>query len=294
LERASTLLRVIGVVVHPRRDIDAALDAVRDWVRAHDGGLGQIAVDGNDRRVCDDLVDVADCTLVLAVGGDGTVLAALHASAMTGVPVLGVSCGSLGALTSVAADAVPDALDRFAAGDWTARAIPRLVVEKDGTRIGEGFNDLVVVRGGAGQAILDIEVDGGTYAKVAGDGAIVSTALGSSAYTVAAGGPLLAASADAIVITPLSPHGGGVPSVVLGPETRVEIRVDPSWSGVRVEIDGRVAHRDERPGDAVAFRLSAELEEDAATLVDLGGETFIAGLRRRGVIADSPRVRARR
>lgn len=284
---------MIGVVVHPRRDIDAALSGVRGWVQARGGGFGQVAVAGQDRRVAD-LVEVSDCTLVLALGGDGTVLGALHATADTGVPVLGASCGSLGALTSVEASAIPAALNRFEAGDWTARSIPRLVVKKDGVPLGTGFNDLVVVRGGAGQVILDIDVDAGQYAQVAGDGVIVSTPLGSSAYTVAAGGPLLAASADAIVVTPLASHGGSVPPVVLGADSRVEIGVDGGWSGARVELDGRIVHDDERPGEGAPFRLSATLEAGAATLVDLGGETFIAGLRRRGVIADSPRVRARR
>lgn len=286
---------MIGVVVHPRRDIDVALDGVRGWVRAHGGELGQVAVAGNDRRIGVDLVDVADCELVLATGGDGTVLAALHATATSGVPVLGISCGSLGALTSVEAGDVPAALDRFAAGDWTPRALPRLAVERDGVLLGHAFNDLVVVRAGAGQVILDIRVDDATYARTAGDGVIVATALGSSAYTIAAGGPLVAArSADLLVVTPLASHAGSVPPVILDASSRIELGVDGGWSGSRIELDGRVKHVDERPGEAVPATLGAVLEPDATTLVDLGGETFIAGLRSRGVIADSPRLKRRR
>ena len=71
--------------------------------------------------------EAADCDLVIALGGDGTTLAALHAAAPVGRPVLGVACGSLGALTGATADKLDDALDRVAAGDWTPRALPALV-----------------------------------------------------------------------------------------------------------------------------------------------------------------------
>src|SRR4051812_41256547 len=88
----------IGVGVHPRRPIDHALEAIERWAADHNRPYGQILVSGNERRVAD-AVDAADCALVVAVGGDGTVLGALHAAASAGVPVLGVACGSLGALT---------------------------------------------------------------------------------------------------------------------------------------------------------------------------------------------------
>jgi NAD+ kinase len=227
------------------------------------------------------------------MGGDGTVLAALHAAGPVDRPVLGVACGSLGALSAVRAADVGDALDRFFGGDWTARHLPQLAITREDELVGHAFNDLVVVRAGAGQVILDVVVDGGPYARIAGDGVIVATPLGSSAYTLAAGGPLLAASADAIVVTPLAPHGGSVPPVVLGPGSRVTLGVDGGWSGARTELDGRIMGVEQRPGLTKPFTLDVVLEADSATLVDLGGETFIAGLRRRGVVADSPRLRAR-
>ena len=282
----------IGVVVHPRRSIDNALDAARAWSEKHGGRLLQVAVDGQGRRVAD-LVEAEDCDVMLAVGGDGTVLAALHAAEQAGVPVLGIACGSLGALTSVKADDVGAALDRFGAGDWEPRGLPALHVDRDGERLGTAFNDLVLVRRGAGQVILDIDVDGKTFARLAGDGVVVATPQGSSAYTLAAGGPLIAHTADALVITPLAPHGGSVPSVVLPGEGEVRIGVDSGWSGARIEIDGRVVAVEEPEGEQSAFELDATLCPGAATLLDFDGETLIEGLRRRGVIADSPRLRMR-
>jgi NAD+ kinase len=251
-----------------------------------------IAVDGQTRRVAD-VVEAGDCNLIVAMGGDGTVLAALDAAAPVQKPVLGVACGSLGALTSVKAPDIESALDRVDAGDFTARRLPALAVKRDGKPIGEAFNDVSVVRHGAGQVVVEIDVDGAPYAGVAGDGAIVSTPLGSSGYTLAAGGPLVAATADALVVTAVASHGGSVPPVVLAATSVVTLHVDGGWSGARVEQDGQVIG-DERPsGEQDPFTLEIEMRRAAALLIDLDDETLIAGLRRRGVIADSPRLRVR-
>jgi NAD+ kinase len=132
------------------------------------------------------------------------------------VPVLGVACGSLGALTSVKASELGEQLKRVAAGEAQPRALPALSVTRDGEPLGDAFNDLVVVRGGAGQVILDIDSDGGPFVRMAGDGVVVATPLGSSAYTLAAGGPLIAAGDDLVAVTPLAPHAGSIPSAVFG------------------------------------------------------------------------------
>jgi NAD+ kinase len=282
----------VGVVVHPRRKIDAALDAVRAWAAARGATMGQVAVDGQERRVAE-LVAPGDCQLIVALGGDGTVLAALHAAAPVQRPVLGVACGSLGALTSVKAPELSAALDRFEAGDFTSRPLPALGVTRDGAPVGEAFNDLSVVRHGAGQVVIEIDVDGAPYAGIAGDGVVVATPLGSSGYTLAAGGPLLAAGADAMVVTGLAPHGGSVPPVVLAARSTVTLHVDGGWSGARIECDGQVLGREDPSGDQAPCTLEIVMRSDAALLIDLDDETLIAGLRRRGIIADSPRLRVR-
>ena len=282
----------IGVVVHPRRKIDGALDAVREWAEARGVAMRQVLVDGQTRRVAD-LVEPQDCSLIVGLGGDGTVLAALHKAAPAGKQVLGVACGSLGALTSVKAPDIASALDRVEAGDYTPRRLPALDVKRDGTPIGEAYNDLSIMRHGAGQVIIEIDVEGGPYAGVAGDGVVVSTPLGSSGYTLAAGGPLIAASADALVVTALAPHGGSVPPVVLASTCTVVLHVDGGWSGARVEQDGQVVGEERPSGEQAPFMLEITMRREAALLVDLDDETLIAGLRRRGVIADSPRLQVR-
>ena len=149
----------------------------------------------------------------------------------------------------------------------------------------------MLVRGAAGQVTVEIEIDGERYVRYAGDGVIAATPLGSTAYTLAAGGPMLAPGSVGIVITPLNPHGGVCPPVVTTPEHRVSVSVDPGHGGARVEVDGQVQGELDRL-EPVTFAL--RYEPRFASLVSLGEEEpMLAGLRRRRIVLDSPRVLAR-
>ncbi len=276
----------IGLVVHPSRDIDGALEHVRAWASAHDAQVVQIVVNRQEREVAE-RGDADACDLVLAVGGDGTTLHALRAAAPAGRPVLGISCGSLGALTAVTADDLPDALDHVAAGAWQPRRLPGVRVDGDGGVEGVAINDLVVVRAGASQVVVEIHVDEQLYVRYAGDGIVVATPIGSSAYTLAAGGPVLAEHSDAMVVTPLAPHGGCCPPLVVGGDSAVRLVIEPGYGGARLEFDGQI-----RPAAPREMRLRRT--PDHAILVGLGdAEPLLAGLRRRRILIDSPRVLAR-
>jgi NAD+ kinase len=148
------------------------------------------------------------------------------------------------------------------------------------------FNDIVVVRDGDGQMRVTASVDGAPYARIAGDGCIVSTALGSSAYTLASGGPLVHPRLDAIVFTKLSTHGGFCPPLVIPPDSTLDLQVRAGHGGGRFEIDGRV-------GKGLPEEMSVTLVEAAATVVAFADdESHLTGLRRRGIIMDSPRILA--
>ena len=275
----------IGLAVHPRRELDNALATVREWAERQNAEVVQIA--SMEREVAPP-GDAADCDLVIALGGDGTTLAALHAAAPAGRPVLGVACGSLGALTSVTADKLDGALDRVAAGDWTPRALPALSAASDGAEPLHALNDLVLVRAGAGQVIVEVTVDGERFVGFGGDGVVVATPLGSTAYTLAAGGPMIAPGGSSLVLTPLSPHGGVCPPLVAGDANDVAVTLDPGNGGARVEVDGQIRAVLDRL-EPVTFTL--RLEPGFATLVSLGeDESMIAGLRRRRILIDSPRM----
>jgi NAD+ kinase len=276
----------IAILVHPTRDVQRAVATLQSWA-AH-RGVGLVQLDGfPDAPRCAPAGSIDGARLVIAVGGDGTVLAAVREAAPAGLPVLGVACGSLGALTTVAAPDIAMALDRFETGDWVADRIPALEVAAAGGEGERAINDLVVVRDGGSQVSTAVEIDGVLYGRFAGDGVIASTQLGSSAYALAAGGAVLAPGSATWMITPLAAHGGCIPPVVVGAASRVRLNIEPGFGGARVEVDGQ------RTGMAPAtFEIA--LVPDFATLVRLGGEEdHFTGLRRRKILMDSPRVLAR-
>jgi NAD+ kinase len=273
----------VGVVVHPSRNIDAPLGRLRAWAVEHGVTVVQVAVPGQHRVVADP-GEVADCDLIVSIGGDGTMLAAIRAAVAVELPVLGVSCGSLGVLTAVAADTVAAALDRFRAGDWTPRVLPALTVARSEGPDLFAINDASVVRNGIGQVRVTSRVDGVLFNRLAGDGCIVTTASGSSAYSLAAGGPLLAPGTAAYVLTPLPTHGGSRQPLVVAASSELTLEMTYGIGGARLEIDGQVAAAD-------PHTLTIGLRPDVATLVAFGDqEPLFASLRRRGIIADSPRI----
>jgi NAD+ kinase len=276
-------LRQLGLVVHPTRRIDSVLDAIAAWSGRHRVAVGQVPIPGQSRQVAEP-VDAADCDLVIAVGGDGTALHALRAAAPASRPVLAIACGSVGMLTAVTADHVDAALEQIAAETFTAQPVPGLEVAAPNLKVGVAVNDVAVVRAGPGQIILSIMVDDVLYARVAGDGVVVASALGSSAYSMAAGGPILAPGTEGMVITPLDPHGGCAPPLVVADACLVRLEAGLSYGGMRCELDGRPA---EMAGQVLTIRHRA----DYARLVELADqEPRLAMLRRRGIVLDAPRA----
>jgi NAD+ kinase len=279
-------MRQVGVVLHPARPVRRALEALQDWTASHGVKLAPIdAEDAQSPGAPSEELGAGD--LVVAIGGDGTVLTALHAAAKTRTPVLGVACGSLGALSIVSEAEMPAALDRIAAGDWWPRHLPALAAAMADADVVRAVNDLVLVRRGGTQLLVEVSVGGDLYARLAGDGVIVATPLGSSAYTMAAGGPVLVEGIGGLVCTPLAMHGGCAPPVVIPPHSEVVLDVDSGYGGFELEFDGHHV-------DSVAKRFAVSLQDGYATLVGLGDpDSGLPRLRRRGLITDSPRVLAR-
>jgi NAD+ kinase len=173
------------------------------------------------------------------------------------------------------------------AGDWTPRSLPTLAIAGEGTANDWAVNDFVVARRGAAQLAAVVSVDEEPYVRLAGDGVIVATPQGSSAYSMAAGGPVLATGTPAFVCTPLAMHGGCAPPIVVPADAALTVDVQPGYGGFEVEIDGRRS-----TPEAHRFRIT--LRPGGPTLVSFASAPGgLAGLRRRGLIADSPRVRAR-
>jgi NAD+ kinase len=184
----------------------------------------------------------------------------------------------------VPVEELPAALDRFANGDWRRRDLPALGIRAGGEQIAEAINDVVVARGRGTQLLVDVWVDGELYVRLAGDGVVVATPLGSSAYSMAAGGPLLVSGADAFVCTPLAMHGGSAPPLVVAGAREVMLQAHPGHGGFSIDVDGFPVATDQA-------ELSVTRESAYAILVDLDdSSTGFPSLRERGLISDSPRL----
>ncbi len=208
--------------------------------------------------------------LILVVGGDGSILdAAVHAL-RGGIPLLGINLGRLGYLSELEADEI-DVLDRLFTGEFTVRRHITLSVTlvQDGVRSNPercAVNDVVI--GDApnfGMSELLLEDGVGNHLNYRADGIIASTPLGSTAYSLAAGGPVVDGSLKAICVTPICAHSFFGRSVLFPPEYRITVtNVSGRGGDVSVSIDGGEAYR-LKPGDQVEISQS----RDALQMISL-------------------------
>jgi NAD+ kinase len=278
--------RRIGVLVHPTRNLDESLALLREWAQEHGAEVVQIPAAYPQKPVAEE-GDPADCDLLVSIGGDGTTLAALRMGAAVDRPVLGVSCGSLGALANVTAGDFHRALERFSRGEWVPRRFPALSIARAGPDEDLfALNDVAVVRGSGGQVRLTVSVDGTLFARMAGDGAVVSTPIGTSGYAISAGGPLLLPHVDGFVFTSLPKHGGFAPPLVIAAASELVIDIAGAFASARLEVDGQIV------GEGLDV-MTITFRPAVVTQVSFDDqEPLLAGLRRRGILMDSPRLAA--
>lgn len=206
----------------------------------------------------------ADVDLVVVMGGDGTLLSMATRIAQAGrdIPIVGVNFGSLGFLTEVRIDELYAALDAAMSG--TATIDERAMLAADAYREREHFdsrivlNDVVFTKAALSRIIeLSISVTTGLMTKVKADGLIIASATGSTAYNLAAGGPIIHPRVDAIAITPIAPHTlTNRPVVIPGSEV-IEVRphIDAMADDIYVTYDGQTGYPLQK-GDAIRVRTS--------------------------------------
>ena len=142
-------------------------------------------------------------------------------------------------LTSVHSGRLDWALEQVAAGDWVPQRLPGLEVSVAGEEVAVAINDVAVVRNGAGQVIIAMKIDDELYARTAGDGLVAASPLGSTAYTMAAGGPIVLPQVPSIVLT-RSPATGAFHRLVVGPDSRISLVIESGYGGSRIEVDGQL------------------------------------------------------
>lgn len=187
--------------------------------------------------------EIRQADLLIAFGGDGTILHLARTVALHSVPVLGVNLGSLGFMSELEVNEL-DRLRDLAQGRFTveSRMMLDVSVLREGRQVYNNIalNDAVVSKGSIARVVrLDIFTEEGRLTKVGGDGIIVSTPTGSTGYSMAAGGPIVEPTARNLLLTPICPHSTRSSSYVLSPEHIITVEAaDANRKFVYLSVDG--------------------------------------------------------
>ncbi|MEA2827953.1 MAG: kinase [Actinomycetota bacterium] len=268
----------VVLVVHPRRAAAAELAQKASVWLAERGHTALVLDDDATVGAPPAENPIGGADLVVALGGDGTVLRAVRLVGDRGVPVLGVNLGHLGYLAQVEADDLPAALERILAGDSSIEDRMMLAV---GIRRGPGsggeflaLNDAVVEKPRPGNTVhLAVSIADRPWATYVGDGLVVATPTGSTAYSFSARGPILSPRLRALVVTPVSPHMAFDRSLVVAADEAVRVEVADDRPAA-LTVDGRDRGLLRR-GDAIVCRPAAK----PARFVTFGARDFFGVLR---------------
>jgi len=240
----------LGIIANRRRpDAEDTINRIHRWAEPNDWpvvfteGLSDDPNSGPVTIPRHKLADKVD--LVIALGGDGTMLSAVRSAGQLGIPILGINLGSLGFLTELTPKNLEKTLDRIKRGDYLVEQ--RLLLEARVTGECEtesmtALNDVVIDKGAIVRVIhLDLYVNDEFISSYAADGLIVATPTGSTAYALAVGGPIIHPTINAIIVAPIAPHTLAQRPMVFSQEDRMKIVVSSPRRGVNLTVDGQVA-----------------------------------------------------
>ena len=237
--------------------------------------------DIEDGLIREELIKDAECAIVL--GGDGTLIRAVHTTRKHPIPFVGVNFGTLGFLTDVDIEDIQSMVDRLIAGDYEKEERMLLSGTVRGVMDGRmlALNDIVVARSDALRLIsVKISVNGQFFDEYEADGVIVSTPTGSTGYNLSAGGPIVNPKTSLLVITPISPFTLSRKSVVFDADDKVEIELmakrKEQGDGAVVSFDG-YENISLQVGDVVDIRRS----NHSVTLLRFSDMNFYDRLRRK-------------
>lgn len=277
-------MATVALIVHEiRDDAENAARALAGWLSERGHKLTLLADNADDLdieaavREPGELAEGA--SVVVSLGGDGSMLRAAELAAPHGVPVLGVNFGQLGYLTAVEPDGMIQAVSRTLDGNIDVEMRMRVAVtvvraNGDETDAGHALNEALVERDESGRTVrLGVTIDGEFFIAYSADGIIVASPTGSTAYSLSARGPIVAPLHEALVVTAVSPHQLFDRSLVLNPSSTVEIEVLADRKA-SLSIDGRSMVQ-LQPGDRVRCTRSTS----PAGFVSLHGEEFLTVLK---------------
>ncbi|WP_426572911.1 NAD(+)/NADH kinase [Aquihabitans sp. McL0605] len=266
-------MSAVGLFVHGGRDDAIALAAtVAAWLdqRGH-----TVVLDASEAALIPSAVHERPAAhpsldLVVAIGGDGTVLRAARRAAEADADVVGINLGELGYLAEVEHDGWETALAGYFAGTHLVER--RMLVASalaDGQALPHGLNEVVIEKQALGRTVrLGVSIDGAYFTSYVADGLILATPTGSTAYSLSARGPIVAPAHQALVLTPVSPHTLFDRSLILEPSSVVQVEVLGDRDAA-ISIDGQ-----EQGVLPVGGTVTITAAPDPARFVTFGGRNF--------------------
>jgi len=277
------MIRVAIVCKQDKEELTRLLPELIHWLRQH-GYEPLLDLEGGHYTsdapaVCRTEMPDHNPGLVIVLGGDGTLLSVGRIFAATGTPILSVNLGFLGFLTEVRLADLYVTLEGWCSSCYVldARTMLKAEVWRDGARHSsyEALNDVVVSKGDiARMGDFAVELGGILVARFRADGVIVSTPTGSTAYTLAANGPILTPDVDALVVTPVCPHLLTLRPIVVRGDALLTVRVEAVPNQALLTVDGQKAVELYR-GDEVRCQRSSH----TVNLVRLSESGFFEALR---------------
>ena len=255
-------IKKIGVILRPSSpEIKDQFLSVKKSFENHDI---EVVLDNNSAQMLglmgqefETLCQSAD--VLVTLGGDGTLISAVRRSHEYDIPVFGIHAGKLGFLADIDLAELDAFIDKLVSGDYRIdnRAVLRAeIITKEGSTKLVAFNDIVMTRSSISKMIhLDTFVDEKPFNTYYGDGVIISTPTGSTAYNLSAGGPVLFPLTQVFALTPISPHSLTQRPVVLPGHFTIEIKTTDT--SALVVVDGQDMY-DFSQGDVIKIRLSAK------------------------------------
>ena len=214
------------------RSIDVLLDATSAALLGEQGGIQKTQL-------------ASEAGVLLVLGGDGTMLNAARLAGERSIPILGVNMGGLGFLTEVQLDNLYPSLDRVFANDFVLdeRLMLKAHVHRHGETVARGvvLNDVVISKGTLARMIeLKIAIQGQFVTNLRGDGLIVSTPTGSTAYSLSAGGPIINPAVQSLMLTPICPHTLTHRPLIVPGNAEIEVTLTSKDDGAMATLDGQV------------------------------------------------------
>jgi len=256
------MIRCVGIICKPRRDdLCSVVSPLVAWLRERKirALLDKCAVEacaGKENTASHETL-AAEADLLIVLGGDGTILATARLLQKREVPILPVNLGGLGFMTSVTLNELYALLEQTLAGEHrlSERMMLRAEVLRNGSvaRSQSALNDAVINQAALARLMdFDVHVEGSHVGRYRADGLIVATPTGSTAYSLAAGGPIVHPDIHAFVITPICPHMLTNRPLVVPDTSRIEIAFTPGAEPVHLTLDGQVGFHLES-GDRVSI-----------------------------------------